>query len=144
MFYDVVLLIRPDIAMGYIGDITDKIKEIVENKSGRVVCSEYWGFRTLSYRVKKKSKAHYVFLGISADSNVLEDLHHYMKFHKDILRFLFVRNEENFSGQNTPLFHSTLSEAISGVGPASLVVSTTVEEAVEEEESLEVEGGSNE
>jgi small subunit ribosomal protein S6 len=123
MLYELVLLIRPDVSMGQIGDFYKAISTMLESNGGKVEASEYWGFKTLAYPIEKRSKAHYVFLGISSPETYLKEIYHYLKFQSDIMRFLLVRKPEGFV-LPTPLFYSPLSEAISGVGPSSPVRSS--------------------
>ena len=89
MFYECVLIIRPDVSSKYVMEFVQGIQEVIEKSGGKVHATEYWGFRSLAYPIAKRAKAHYVCLGMEASS--LEALNHYLKFHKDLLRFLFIK-----------------------------------------------------
>lgn len=84
MLYGCVLLIRPDVSTKHVGLIGQEVREIIERGGGRIEGSEYWGFRTLAYRIDKRGKAHYLYLGIDTES--LDGFNEYLKFHKDIFR----------------------------------------------------------
>lgn len=127
MFYEFVAVIRPDVPMSRIGEFYSEVSSLVEKEGGKIEGAEYWGFRTLAYRIEKRGKAHYVFLGISLKESGLRPLEHYLKFQPDLMRFLIVRKPEGFTFP-TPLYHSDLKDAISGIGPSSPVRS--VEEKV--------------
>lgn len=107
MFYECVLVIRPDISDKQVGIIAQTIKELVEKEGGSVEGGEYWGFRTLAYRVHKRGKAHYICLGLKLPS--LKALQHHLKFHRDLLRFLILKKPKGLEFP-TPLFHSALGE----------------------------------
>lgn len=107
MFYECVLIIRPEVSARSIQDIAEEIQKVIESSDGKLLDGEYWGFKTLAYRIKKKAKAHYVCLGIQLSS--LDALQRHLKFHRDLLRFLFIKKPQGFDFP-TPLFHSALAD----------------------------------
>ena len=88
--YELNLIVRPDISIKYLKAMIDQIKVILEEEGGSIEGGEYWGLRTLAYRIQKKAKAHYVFLRIKGKS--LEKLSHYLKFNQDLFRFLCIKS----------------------------------------------------
>ncbi len=89
MFYECILLIRPDVSAKHVAEVTRTIESIIEKNDGQVIGSEYWGFKTLAYRIEKRAKAHYVCLGFSL--SCLDPIYAHLKFHKDVLRHLFIK-----------------------------------------------------
>lgn len=85
MFYECILML-PDVPTKCILDLMENIKDMMEKEQGQLYCAEYWGFRTLAYRIQKKGKAHYFCLGF--ELRCLKALSHYLKFHRDVLRFM--------------------------------------------------------
>jgi small subunit ribosomal protein S6 len=107
MFYEVVLVLRPDLSLKQIKGVVHSVEELIHNQSGSIRHSEYWGFRTLAYRVERRGKAHYVCLMIDLCQGHLSKLYHLLKFHKDVLRFLCLKKPDGFEVP-TPLFQSEL------------------------------------
>lgn len=107
MFYECVLIVRPDVSSKYIMEIVHGIGEVIEASGGKVHATEYWGFRTLAYRIEKRAKAHYVCLGIETPS--LDGLNRHLKFHRDLLRFLCIKKPKGLEFP-TPLLHSSLAD----------------------------------
>ena len=89
MFYECILLIRPDVSAKHVAEVTRTLLNIIEKSGGQVIGSEYWGFKTLAYRIEKRAKAHYVCLGFAVES--LDPIYAHLKFHKDVLRHLFIK-----------------------------------------------------
>lgn len=89
MFYECILLIRPDVSAKHVAEVTRVLQNLIEKEGGSVIATEYWGFKTLAYRIEKRAKAHYVCLGISIAS--LTAIYAHLKFHRDILRHLFIK-----------------------------------------------------
>ena len=107
MFYECILLIRPDVSAKHVSEVLRIIANIIEKEGGQVIATEYWGFKTLAYRIEKRAKAHYVCMGISAQS--LEPVYAHLKFHRDVLRHLFIKRPK---GLNFPTvqMQSSLSD----------------------------------
>ncbi|MBN9564408.1 MAG: 30S ribosomal protein S6, partial [Alphaproteobacteria bacterium] len=61
--YECVLIARNDITQQQVEAVADQIAGLLEGDSGSVQKREYWGLRSLSYRIKKNRKAHYMLLG---------------------------------------------------------------------------------
>ena len=62
-------------------------------QGGTVGKTEYWGLRTLSYRVKKHRKGHYLHLNLDAPAAAITELERTQRIHEDVLRYLTVRVE---------------------------------------------------
>jgi len=90
MFYECTLIVSPSLTREQLDSLRDKIKEVMSSTTdGKVLNTEYWGFKTLTYPIQKGSKAHYLHFGLS--SSDLSPLYDYLKFHQSILRYLIVK-----------------------------------------------------
>ena len=61
---------------------------------GTVAKIEYWGVKSLAYRIKKNRKAHFTLLNIDAPAAAVAEMERQMGINEDILRFLTVRVDE--------------------------------------------------
>ena len=52
---------------------------------------EYWGLRSLSYRIKKNRKGHYLLLGIDAAPASVTEMERQLRLNEDVLRFMTIR-----------------------------------------------------
>jgi small subunit ribosomal protein S6 len=91
--YEHMLIARQDISAQAVDALATHLKTIIENEGGKVEKQEYWGLRTLSYRIKKNRKGHYVLLNLNAPANAIVELERQLKINEDVLRFLTVRVE---------------------------------------------------
>src|SRR6266571_5649702 len=91
--YEHMLVGRQDISAQAVDALATHLKTIIENEGGKVEKQEYWGLRTLAYRIKKNRKGHYVLLNLNAPSNAIAELERQLKINEDVLRFLTVRVE---------------------------------------------------
>ena len=91
--YEHMLIARQDISAQAVDALATHLKTIIENEGGKVEKQEYWGLRTLAYRIKKNRKGHYVLLNLNAPANAIAELERQLKINEDVLRFITVRVE---------------------------------------------------
>lgn len=97
--YEHVFLARQDISAQQVEDLTQQFRSIIEDRGGTIGKAEYWGLKSLAFRIKKNRKAHYSLLNIDAPSDALTELERQMRLSSDIIRFLTVRVDEH---EHTP------------------------------------------
>jgi len=71
---------------------------IVEGLGGKVVKMENWGVRSLTYRMNKNRKAHFVLMNIDAPSTAVTEIERQERISEDVIRYLTVRVEEHEEG----------------------------------------------
>ena len=91
--YESTFITRQDLSRQDITKLSDSLTSIVEQGGGKVVKNEYWGLRSLSYRIKKNRKGHYAMLGIDAAPVAIKEMERNMRNNEDIIRSLTVRVE---------------------------------------------------
>ena len=91
--YEHTVIARPDLSTQQAQDLSTAFGEIITAQGGTVGKVEYWGLRTLSYRVKKHRKGHYLHLNLDAPSAAITELERTQRIHEDVLRYLTVRVE---------------------------------------------------
>ena len=89
--YEHMLIARQDISAQAVDALATHLKTIIETEGGKVEKQEYWGLRSLAYRIKKNRKGHYVLLNLNAPANAISELERQLKINEDVLRFLTVR-----------------------------------------------------
>lgn len=86
--YECIFIARQDVPAADVNKLTDKFSELFENHGSSVVKKEYWGLRSLAYEVKKNKKGHYVYLGVQANPESLEEFERNCKINEDVLKFM--------------------------------------------------------
>jgi len=93
-FYEHVFIARQDVSSQQVEQMSDTFKGIVEENGGSVSMVESWGLRSLTYKIKKNRKGHYVRMNIDAPHPAVAEMERQMRIHDDVLRFLTVRVDE--------------------------------------------------
>jgi small subunit ribosomal protein S6 len=101
--YESVLIARSEITQQQVDTVTDAAVALIEADGGSVQKREYWGLRSLSYRIKKNRKGHYVLLGLDAPPPAIAEMERQLKLNEDVLRFMTVRVDEIDENPSAPL-----------------------------------------
>ena len=101
--YEHVFICRQDISQQQVETLTENLTAILTEQGGSIEKNEYWGLRSLAYRVKKNRKGHYSLLNITADHTAISEMERQMSLNDDILRFMTIRVEEHDVEPSAPL-----------------------------------------
>jgi small subunit ribosomal protein S6 len=101
--YEHIYLARQDVSPQQVEELTNSLTEVLTQGGGKVTKNEYWGLKSLSYRIKKNRKAHYSLLNINAPAPAVAEMERQMRINEDILRFMTVRVDELEEGPSAML-----------------------------------------
>ena len=93
-FYEHVFLARQDASAQQVEELTAQLKGVVEGLGGKVTKTEYWGVRSLTYRISKNRKAHFTLLNLDAPAAAVVEIERQERIREDVVRYLTVRVEE--------------------------------------------------
>jgi small subunit ribosomal protein S6 len=105
--YECVLIARNDVTQQQVESIADAIAAQINTDNGippapegeapaegaptSVKKREYWGLRSLAYRIKKNRKGHYMLLGLDAKPASIAEMERQLSLNEDVLRFMTIR-----------------------------------------------------
>ena len=104
--YEHVFLARQDISAQQVEGLVDSFRSIIESKGGSIGKTEYWGVRSLTFRIKKNRKAHFELINIDAPPAAVAELERQMRLSTDVIRFLTVRVDEHEAGPSAMMRRS--------------------------------------
>ncbi|MSO65629.1 MAG: 30S ribosomal protein S6 [Alphaproteobacteria bacterium] len=90
-FYENVFIVRQDVSTQQVEDLTTRFAGLIEAGGGKVGLREYWGLRSMAFRIKKSRKGHYVFLCVDAPAAAVQEMERNMRIDEDVIRYLTVR-----------------------------------------------------
>ena len=93
--YESTFIARPDISSQQVDSLAEQFRETLTEAGGEIAKTEYWGLRSLAYRIKKNRKGHYYFMNIDAPPKAIEAMEHTMRINEDVIRYLTVRVDEH-------------------------------------------------
>lgn len=96
--YEHVFLARQDASSQQVDDLTAQFKTIVEEAGGKVVKTEYWGVKSLSYRMNKNRKAHFTLMNLEAPPAAINEIERQERLSEEVLRYITIRVDEHEEG----------------------------------------------
>jgi small subunit ribosomal protein S6 len=102
-FYETVFIARQDLTPSQVDELTESFTKIIKDNGGKVHKTENWGLRTLTYRIQKNRKAHYVLIETDTPPAALHEMERNMRLNENVLRYLSVREEKLSEGPSVVL-----------------------------------------
>lgn len=90
-FYESVFVLSSNLTEKNAEDKITTFEEIVKKAGGKTVKKEYWGLRSLAYKIKKNTKGHYFLLNFDTTYESIQEIEGKLKIDDDHLRFLNLR-----------------------------------------------------
>ena len=98
--YEHVIIARQDISSAQVEALTAEFSKIIEDNGGTVAKNEYWGLKSLAYKIKKNRKGHYVLLNLDAPHAAVFEMERLERLNEDILRTMTIRVDELEDGES--------------------------------------------
>jgi small subunit ribosomal protein S6 len=93
--YEHVFLARQDVSNTQVETLTKEYTDVIEQGGGKVTKSEYWGVKSLAYKIKKNRKAHFSLMNIDAPHEAVAEMERRMGLSTEIIRFLTIKVDEH-------------------------------------------------
>ena len=93
--FEAVLLLSPEITSKTKNDCLDKFTSMITENSGKIVNTEDWGLRDLSYKMNNASKAFYNYYQIEIDNTKIENIKKTLSQDENFIRHLIIKVENH-------------------------------------------------
>ncbi|MEM6678748.1 MAG: 30S ribosomal protein S6 [Pseudomonadota bacterium] len=101
--YEHTFIARQDLSNAQAEGLIEHFGQVLADNGGQMLSHEYWGLRTLSYKINKNRKGHYGYMRTDSPSAAVHEMERLMRLHDDILRVLTVKVEKHEEGQSAVL-----------------------------------------
>jgi small subunit ribosomal protein S6 len=108
--YEHVFLARQDLSQAQVDALAENATKIITDNKGKVIKTESWGLRTLTYKIQKNRKAHFVMLDVDASGDAIAELERQTRMNEDVIRYMTVRVEKHEDGPSVMLRKSDRPE----------------------------------
>lgn len=96
--YEHIFLARQDASAQQVEELTKQFQGVIEGLGGKITKNEYWGVKTLSFRIRKNRKAHFTLLNVEAPPAAISEVERQERLNEDVLRFMTVRVDAHEDG----------------------------------------------
>ena len=101
--YEHVFLARQDASTAQVEALTEQYKGIITAGGGSVAKSEYWGVKSISFRIKKNRKAHYTLMNIDSPPAAVAEMERQMSISEDVIRYMTVKVDKLEEGPSAQM-----------------------------------------
>ncbi len=92
--YEHIYLARQDISAQQVEGLSQGFQNVIAENGGAVEKTEYWGVKSLAFKIKKNRKAHFTLFNINAPHTAVAEMERQMRLSTEVLRFLTLRVDE--------------------------------------------------
>ena len=96
--YEHVFISRQDLTSLQTEDLIKQYSDILKDNGGKVIGHEYWGLRTLAYKINKNRKGHYSLIKSDSPPSAAQEMERLMKLNEDIMRVLTIKVQRHEDG----------------------------------------------
>ena len=96
--YEHVFIARQDLSNAQAEGLIDHFGQILTDNGGTMVGQEYWGLRTLAYKINKNRKGHYGFMRSDSPATAVHEMERLMRLHEDVMRVMTISVDEHEDG----------------------------------------------
>ena len=89
--FEAVLLISPESSNSVLSDNIKNFEDTINNNSGKIINSEAWGLRDLSYDIDNFKKAFYRYFQIELNGNYIQKITKTLNQNDNIIRHIFIK-----------------------------------------------------
>ncbi len=96
--YEHVMIARQDLSNAQAEGLIEHFGTILADNGGKLVDSEYWGLKTMAYKINKNRKGHYAFMRTDAPAPAVQEMERLMRLHDDVMRVLTIKVDAHQEG----------------------------------------------
>ena len=111
--YEHVFISRQDLSTSQAEELIGQYSKILADNGGEVVGHEYWGLRTMAYKIKKNRKGHYAMIKSNSPPAAAQEMERLMKINEDIIRIMTIKVAKHEEGPSTMVKAKTKSDDVS-------------------------------
>jgi len=96
--YEHVFISRQDLSNTQAESLVEHFGTVLADNGGQLVASEYWGLKTMAYKINKNRKGHYAYMRTDAPAPAVQEMERLMRLHDDVMRVLTIKMDEHVEG----------------------------------------------
>jgi small subunit ribosomal protein S6 len=92
--YEVIFIIRPDIADDEADKLVEQLEHVITNGGGKIKKTDRMGRRRLAYMIGRFREGIYVLLDVECDAATIHEIERRMKVTEPVIKYQSVRTDE--------------------------------------------------
>ncbi len=96
--YEHVFIARQDLSNAQAEGLIEHFGQVLTDNGGKIDGTEYWGLRTMAYKINKNRKGHYGYMKSDSPSAAVQEMERLMRLHEDVMRVMTVKVDAHEEG----------------------------------------------
>ena len=101
--YEHVFIARQDLSNTQAEGLIEHFGAVLSDNGGQLVEHEYWGVKTMAYKINKNRKGHYAYMRTDAPAGAVQEMERLMRLHEDVMRVLTIKVDEHAEGPSVQM-----------------------------------------
>jgi small subunit ribosomal protein S6 len=101
--YEHVFIARQDLSSAQAEGLIEHFGAILGDQGGKLLNHEYWGVKTMAYKINKNRKGHYAFLRTDAPAPAVQEMERLMRLHDDVMRVMTIKVDTHEEGPSVQM-----------------------------------------
>ena len=101
--YEHVLISRQDLSNTQAEGLVEHFSTVLKDNGGNVLESEYWGVKTMAYKINKNRKGHYALMRTDSPASAVQEMERLMRLHEDVMRVMTIKVEAHEEGPSVQM-----------------------------------------
>ena len=112
--YEHVMIARQDLSNTQAESLIEHFGTVLADNGGKMLENEYWGVKTMAYKINKNRKGHYALLRTDAPAAAVQEMERLMRLHDDVMRVLTIKVDAHEEGPSVQMRKSEEREGRRG------------------------------
>lgn len=101
--YEHVMIARQDLSAAQAESLIEHFGTVLSDNGGKLLENEYWGVKTMAYKINKNRKGHYAFMRTDAPAPAVQEMERLMRLHEDVMRVLTIKVDAHQEGPSVQM-----------------------------------------
>lgn len=101
--YEHVMIARQDLSNAQAEGLIEHFGTVLADNGGKLVDHEYWGVKTMAYKINKNRKGHYAYLRTDSPAEAVQEMERLMRLHEDVMRVLTIKVDAHAEGPSVQM-----------------------------------------
>ncbi|MFT6076319.1 MAG: small subunit ribosomal protein S6 [Yoonia sp.] len=97
------MIARQDLSNTQAESLIEHFGTVLADNDGKLLENEYWGVKTMAYKINKNRKGHYALLRTDAPAPAIQEMERLMRLHEDVMRVLTIKVDAHQEGPSVQM-----------------------------------------
>jgi small subunit ribosomal protein S6 len=83
--------------------LVEHISTVFKDNGGKDIESEYWGVKTMAYKINKNLNGHYAMMRTDSPASAVQEMERLMRLHEDVMRVMTIKVDAHQEGPSVQM-----------------------------------------